>query len=138
MIPKKPQELIKPTAEATGVSTDLVQDISSFYWGEVRKALVDMKAHNIYVESIGTFRVKGWKLAETEERYKTMIERYQERQNAGPVTFQRFSIMKDLQLRMERVQNLRRLIEQDEIKKQQVKNKRNESKTDMDTPETNL
>ena len=133
MVPKKSREFIKPTAQITETDPELVQDFTDFYWKEVRKALVEMKAHNIYVDSLGTFKVKTWKLQETREKYSEMINRYKPTQETGEISFQKFSIMKDLQSRVDRIQELEKMIQADEDKKQQVKNKRNESKTNMDT-----
>lgn len=138
MLPKKASEHIKPTALELEVSEDLVQDITAFYWNEVRKAVVDLKSHNIYVENLGTFKIKHWKLDEVEQNYRLMIERLQKRQETGTVTFQRFSIMKDLQAQVDKIQGIRSGWQKDEDKKQQVKQKRNESKANMDTPEADL
>jgi nucleoid DNA-binding protein len=136
--PKKPEHLIKPTAETTGASTELVQDIVSFYWAEVRKALVDMKGHSVFVESIGTFKVKAWNLELAKDRYQKMINSYKDKQVSNMVTFQRFSIMKDLESRVEKITNVQEMLKKDQDKKQGVKDKRYGNKANLDTPETDI
>lgn len=138
MIPKKASDHIKPTAQDLNVPEDLVQDLTAFYWSEVRKALVDLRSHNIYIDNLGTFQIKHWKLDETEGSYKDTIQKYQERQETGNMTFQRFSIMKDLQKQVDKIQGVRESWLKDQEKKEQVKNKRNEPKANMDTPEADL
>lgn len=138
MIPKKASDHIKPTAQELGVPEDLVQDLTAFYWSDVRKALVELKGHNIYVENLGTFQIKHWKLDDTEKSYQDTFRKYQERQETYSMTFQRFSIMKDLQSQIDKIKGVRESWLRDQEKKEQVKNKRNESKTNMDTPEADL
>jgi hypothetical protein len=138
LVPKKAEEHIKPTAEVLGVSEDLVQDITSFYWTDVRKALVDLKGPNIHIENLGTFKIKHWKLDEIEANYKYMIERYQERQETRSMSFQRFSIMKDLENQVDKIQNVRKGLAAEETKKQQVKERRDEYKKNMDSQKTDL
>lgn len=129
MVPRKTVELIKPTAEATNVSIELVQDLLSFYWIEVRKAIIEMRGHNIFVDSLGTFRMKFWKVPEVIEKYERMIAYYEKKQVENKISFQRFAIMKELQIRLERVNSVHVLIKQDLVKKQEVKEKRKCSKT---------
>ncbi len=128
MIPKKADTLIKPTASATNTDPQLVEDLISFFWGDVRKALVDLKSHNIYVESFGTFRLKTWKLAETEENLCNLINHYTKLQESEKMTFQRFSILKELQDRHQKIQAVKEMIAKDLIKKQEVIDKRNARK----------
>jgi hypothetical protein len=67
--PKKAKELIKPTAEITSHSEDLVNAIISFYWGEVRKSLSSLKHSRIHLTNLGDFKVKHWKI---DERIKAL------------------------------------------------------------------
>lgn len=129
MIPKKASNFILPTAKATDSSEELVKAVTSFYWTEVRKSLIEMRGHNIFVEGLGTFRVKHWKIPEVEAKYAGMLGRYQEMAETNKLTFQRFAIKKEIEIRLERVQRLQKMIDADKIKKEQVKQKRDESTT---------
>lgn len=128
--------MIKPTAEKTGTSEELVQDITSFFWTEVRRSVVEMRGHNVFVESLGTFRVKSWKVPEAIQEYERRVADY-EKKIEEKVSFQKFAILKELQSRLNVLVNVQKMIQQDEEKKQQVKNKRNaELKRDLESPET--
>lgn len=127
MVPKKPNTLLKAAAEATGNDLQLVEDITSFFWEDTRKALVDLRSHNIYIESFGTFVVKSWKIPETEKSLVAQITHYNDLQESKKMTFQRFSILKDLQQRLDKINAVKEMIAKDLIKKQQVKDKRNAS-----------
>lgn len=129
MVPKKPKTLLKETAEVTGNNLQLVEDITSFFWEDTRKALVELRSHNIYIESFGTFVVKGWKLPEVETKLCQTIAYYNELQESKKMTFQRFSILKDLQARLDKIKAVKEMIAKDQVKKQQVKDKRDATKS---------
>ena len=132
MIPKKPEDLFLPTAKETDSSEDLVKAVISFYWSEVRSAIVQMKGHQIIVEGLGTFKVKAQKVPELAAHYTSMLARYNELKNENKMTFQRFSIMKEIELRLNRVNKLQAMIDEDQCKKQIVKSKRNEGNNNME------
>ena len=136
MNPKKANKLIKPAAEATNCNETLVQDLVEFYWADVRKALVEMKSHNIFIQNLGTFKIKSWKLSEAREKYETMIKYYEERQITNKMTFQRFSILKDKQSKLDCINKVQKMVDDDKIKKQQIKQKRNGiTKTNLGSPD---
>lgn len=116
---------------------NLASDLISFYWKDVRKALSDCKGANIIIEGLGTFRAKSWKLDEIIEenekkrdRYKALVD------NQNPITFQKFAILKEYEDKLEKLYALREKLEQDKLKKEQVKQKRNEqTKRDMEPPQ---
>lgn len=124
MNPKKASELIKPTAELTGVSEQLVNDITSFYWKDLRKALVNLTYPKIRVDSLGVFNTKHWKIQEVEDKYNTYINKLKEHQEKNQMTFQRFAILKDVELKLSKITELKVMIEDQLIKKEQVKEKR--------------
>lgn len=135
MNPKKSSDIIKPTAQSTGVSEQLVSDLTSFYWKDVRKALVNLKFPNISIDSLGTFKAKHWKIPEVEEKYNMYINKLKEHQDKDQMTFQRFSVLKDIELRLSKVTELKIMIEEELVKKKQVKEKRYGN---LDTPKTDL
>ena len=136
MNPKKANKLIKPAAEATNCNETLVQDLVEFYWADVRKALVEMKSHNIFIQNLGTFKIKSWKLSEARKKYETMIKYYEERQITNKMTFQRFSILKDKQSKLDCINKVQKMVDDDKIKKQQIKQKRNGiTKTNLGSPD---
>ena len=126
MLPKKANEVIPKTALETGVSEELVDDIVSYYWAEVRKCLVDMKADQINVIGLGIFRIKHWKIEDTREKYKAYLTRYQKLADEHKLNFQQFAIQKEIETRLAKLDNMLLMVEKNKLKKQSIKLKRNE------------
>lgn len=125
MNPKKAKDLIKPTAEKMGVSEDLVNDLSSFFWSEVRKAIVDMRGHQIFIPGLGTMKVKPWKLEELITKYQAQIAAHNKKlETRDPIKFNQFSIFKQIHINLEKALKVQVMIDKDKVKKQEVKNKR--------------
>lgn len=125
MVPKKAKEFIKPTADQLGVSEDLVSDLASFFWSDARKAIVEMRGHQIHVANLGTFKIKPWKLDEIIEKYKAYIRIHNEKvANGENMNFNRFAIVKQIQASLDKAERAKAMIDADSLKKQEVKNKR--------------
>jgi len=137
LVPKKTKDFIAPTAEATGVSEDLVKDLVGFYWGEVRKALVDMKGPIIVVEAIGTFQVKHWKIPELIAKYDKYLAKYKGLAQENKLDFRQFAIQKEIELKKEKAVKLKEMVDIDAERKKLVKQKRDEyiSKNQTNLPE---
>ncbi len=119
MVPKKSDELIKATADELGLSEKLVSAVKTFYWKDVRKAISDMRYHSLFIENLGTFKVKSWKLEETLKTYTRYTT------NMEATTFRRMTIKMETENRMEKIRNLLTLLQDEVTKKQSVKDKRN-------------
>jgi nucleoid DNA-binding protein len=124
LVPKKATELFKPVAEQTGANENLVQDLVSFYWTELRKTIVDLKAPNINISQLGTFKVKPWRVTKVITKYTEMIEVYKQKTPETEMSFQRFTILKDLENRLVKLRALEVLVEEEKSKRQQVRSKR--------------
>lgn len=125
LIPKKAKEFIKPTADELGVSEELVSDLASFFWSDARKAIVEMRGHQIYVANLGTFKIKPWKLDEVIDRCKAYIRIHDEKvANNENMSFNRFAILRQIQADLDKAEKAKVMIEADNIKKQGVKAKR--------------
>ena len=74
MLPKSSKHYLQPTADLLNVDQQLVEDLISFYYSRLRKALSDLDAPNIRVENIGTFKAKNKKLKELYVRYSKHLE----------------------------------------------------------------
>lgn len=75
MKPLKAKELISETAVEMGVSEQMVSDIVSFYYHEVRKSLSGLEHVRVHLTNLGDFTIKHWKLSEKIE----MLEKFEER-----------------------------------------------------------
>lgn len=123
MVPKKSVEMIAYTAKALDVDLNLVKDFTSFYWSDVRKALIDMRDVNIYVDNLGTFKAKTWKVDELQQKYEDMLGHYAKAQQ-DKMSFLKFTIQKEIEVKLDKVKNLMKIIEKAKEKKQLVKQKR--------------
>lgn len=139
MNPKKPDDIFPIVAEATENPKELVEAIVSFYWKEVRDTLINCKSHNVFIDGLGTFRAKPWKLPEVILKYERMVKKYQDLiSGENKMTIQKFSILKDYEEKLERLHELQKMIDADKDKKEQVKQKRyaEENKNNLGQPET--
>lgn len=71
MRPKKARELIPEVANQMELSPELVGDITSFYWQEIRKNLSALSHQRIHVSGLGDFTIKDWKIDEKIERVES-------------------------------------------------------------------
>lgn len=126
MVPKKASTHIKPTAEEMKVTENLVEDVVSFYWSNVRTSLVDLEEPNINIDALGIFKIKTWKIEEVRNKYQVMIDAYKKRADIYRLGFQRFAIMKDLERWVIKINNVQKLIDEETLKKNNIKLKRNE------------
>jgi hypothetical protein len=72
--PKKSKELIPNVAKDLGVSEQMVSDVTSFYWHEIRKSLSSLKHARVHVTNLGDFTIKHWKLDDKID----MLEKFKE------------------------------------------------------------
>lgn len=126
--PKKAKSLYPAVASDHSVSVELTEDIVTFYWKEIKKAVVAGKCPNIIVEGIGTFKSKSWKIADSIRKYENIINKYQSMiTDTKRISFQKFAILKENQERLAILLELQKLNEQEALKKQTIKNKKNGS-----------
>ena len=124
MKPKKIKLLIQKTAELTGSNEKLIDDFTSYYWNEIRKSMVEMKGHRIFVEGFGTFYAKERKVLDLKKKFEEIIASYNKTIEVNKMTYQKYAILKDLECKLEKVINLEKIIQADKIKKLNVKEKR--------------
>tara|TARA_B110000503_G_C7157013_1_gene417787 strand:+ start:1794 stop:2219 length:426 start_codon:yes stop_codon:yes gene_type:complete len=137
--PKKSSDIFPIVAKAADAKEQLVEAIVSFYWKEIRDTLVNCKSHNVFIDGLGTFKAKPWKLPEVILKYERMVKKYQELiTGENKLTLQKFSILKDYEEKLEKLYKLRKMIDADKDKKEQVKQKRHaeKNKNNLGQPET--
>lgn len=121
MLPRKSKEFIKPTAEALGHSEKMVDDITTFYWQQVRNKLSNPTNIALTVANLGVFKIKSWKLNQFIVKYQRIID------HTELDTFQKFAAVKQLEKRKLIIDNLISQFKEQELKKQSVKQKRNDT-----------
>jgi hypothetical protein len=77
--PKKSKELIPNVAKELGVSEQMVSDVTSFYWHEIRKSLSSLKHARIHATNLGDFTIKHWKLDEKIESLEKFKENFRQK-----------------------------------------------------------
>lgn len=120
MRPKKAKEFIKPTALDMGLQESLVEDVVSFYWSAVQKALSNIESASVTVASLGVFRVRVKKIKKLQARYTKYLE------NTDPesMTFNKHSVKKLAEFKLERLLAIEKELEEERKKKEEVKLKR--------------
>lgn len=79
MKPRKSKELIPIVAEELGLSQQMVSDVTSFYWQEIRKSLSSLKHSRVHVTNLGDFTIKHWKLDDKIEGLENFKENFRQR-----------------------------------------------------------
>jgi hypothetical protein len=72
--PIKAKSLLSDVASEMNLSEDLIKDVTSYYWQEVRKALSGLKHQRIHITNLGDFTIKHWKIDEKID----MLEKWEE------------------------------------------------------------
>ena len=125
MLSRKPKDFIKPTAEALGHSEKLVDDITSFYWQQVRYQLSHPTNIALTVANLGMFKIKPWKLDQFVIKYQKIVD------HTELDTYQKFAAVKQLEKRKLIIDKLILQVKEQELKKQSVKEKRYGKSTDI-------
>lgn len=79
MKPRKSKELIPNVAKELGVSEEMVSDVTSFYWHEIRKSLSSLKHARVHITNLGDFTIKHWKLDERIESLEKFKENFRQK-----------------------------------------------------------
>ena len=133
MTPKKHKVIIEETAKQLDIDINLVQDITSFYWSKVRKSLSNLDAAAINIEGLGKMYIKPLTLKKVTEKYKAILK------NTNPKYFNNVQKIKDLEIRVERLDKVAIMLEEQNNKRNLVKTKRYEKDNkNLENPETNL
>ena len=119
MLPKSSKHFEQPTSEKLGLPLTLVEDVISFYYTELRKALTNLESHNIQVESLGLFKIKRTELPKLKSKYENHLSVIK------PETFNQMAIKKDVEDKLDKVVKAQEMIQADiDRKKEFYKNKK--------------
>lgn len=103
MLPKNNKHFIRPTANELDCDPILVDDVVSFFYSEVKKALIEMRGPNIQVENLGSFKAKR------NEVQKLLIKYNKHLKVLNPDSFNQMITKKQIE---EKLGKSERLIEQ--------------------------
>lgn len=128
MVPKKAREFLKSTAEEVNLPEDLVNKLTEFYWQNVRKNITELNYKNLSILNLGNFKVKHWKIDETVESYTKIIESLDGK-------FTRYNLKKDLEERIEKLNRIKSLAQEEIDKFKQIKESRYAKKNNKNMEE---
>tara|TARA_B100001778_G_scaffold333801_1_gene343227 strand:- start:5905 stop:6270 length:366 start_codon:yes stop_codon:yes gene_type:complete len=81
--PKNHNYFKEGIADEVGVHKEVVDDFVTYYYAQVRKALSNMKAVNIYIDGLGTFSMKKNKVEKAIKRNKSILGNLKKRTYNG-------------------------------------------------------
>ena len=122
MNPKKAKQFIPQVAEELSLQESLVEDVISYYWQEVRKSLSKLKHNRVHITNLGDFTTKHWKLNDKIQQ----LEKWEENNKLRGMQeltarFKTAETLYDLK-------NLKKIIEEEDQRKEFIKLHKNESK----------
>lgn len=120
MNPKKPKDIIKPTADILELSEILVEDVTNFYWSTVRKALSEIESPSITVFNLGIFNARYKKIPLLEKKYKAYLDNLEIEQ----MTFNKHTIQNTSKHKLDRLAKLKIDMEVEYARKEEVRIKR--------------
>lgn len=120
MRPKKAKEFVKPTAHDLDLPESLVDDVVSFYWSYMQKTLSNLESVSVLVSGLGTFKVRKTKIARLQAKYNQHLKYA----DMGDMTFNKHSIIKNAEFKLERLKALEKEFEEELKKKEEIRKKR--------------
>lgn len=127
MHPIKPKQLLQQTAEETGYSLPVVTAIVNFFYSELSQAMGSCRDINFSAPGLGTFTMKKTRAVKKLAEMQTKLEKAQERVSEKPESIARKNILKDRLLRVSELEKALLLLEDQEKKRLDIKEKRNQS-----------
>jgi hypothetical protein len=118
MLPKKSKHFILPSAEELSMDFNLVDDVVSFFYSELRKDLTNLKCNTIHVEGLCTFKAKSSELPKLMVKYRKHLEVLQ------PETFNQMATKKDLESKLSKVLALNKMIKNEMVRKKEFLEKK--------------
>jgi hypothetical protein len=129
LVPRKPADIVRQTAEEMKLPEATVDKVVGFFWQEVRKTLVEMKAPIVQVPNLGRFEIRGYLLGYSAQNCRKYLEKTE------PTTFMRATIRKEIEDRLLKIENMKALYEFERERKKQFKLNKHGKDTDGSIPQ---
>jgi len=123
MIPKKSKLLYKDVSEEMNVSENLVDSLIDFYYKELKNTLTNLEHPTINVEGLGQFVIKKNLVTKSIPKYNKMLE------NHDTSTFRAYYNKKAIEERVQLLEKMSEMINQDSLRKEIFNQNRNEKYT---------
>ena len=115
MIPRKLNTLYPKIANESEASEELVSDVVSFYWKEIRNALEKQDHIAISIDDFGTFELRKRQVEYQIQKYTQLAEYIK------PVTYTKHVLLKIAIDKLERFKRLLKKCEEQEQRKLQIR-----------------
>lgn len=123
MIPKKSKLLYKDVSEEMNVSENLVDSLIDFYYKELKNTLTNLEHPTINVEGLGQFVIRKNLVTKSIPKYNKMLE------NHDTSTFRAYYNKKAIEERVQLLEKMSEMINQDSLRKEIFNQNRNEKYT---------
>jgi hypothetical protein len=118
MIPKKVNRLYKQAAEDLNVDESLIENLSDFFYKELKNALSNLSHPRINADGLGHFVAKKSAVRKAIPKYSEKLEDH------DTSTFGAYHNKKQMESKLELLINLDKMITEEEEFKQEFKNKK--------------
>ena len=123
MIPKKSKLLYKDVSEEMNVSENLVDSLIDFYYKELKNTLTNLEHPTINVEGLGQFVIRKNLVTKSIPKYNKMLE------NHDTSTFRAYYNKKAIEERVQLLEKMSDMINQDSLRKEIFNQNKNEKYT---------
>lgn len=123
MIPKKSKLLYKDVSEEMNVSENLVDTLIDFYYKELKNTLTNLQHPTINVEGLGQFVIRKNLVTKSIPKYNKMLE------NHDTSTFKAYYNKKAIEERVQLLEKMNEMINQDSLRKEIFNQNKNEKYT---------
>lgn len=115
MRPKKAKEFIEDVSKEVGLSKEVVENVITFYYRQLRQKLSELSHCRVHVTNLGDFVIKHWKVDDKID----MLQRFEEnnKQKGLQQITARFKTAESLY----ELKNLKKIIEEENQRKDFIK-----------------
>jgi len=121
--PKKAKDFVSDVANELNLGEDLVKEVTSFFWSKIRNSLSDLKHHTVTVPNLGTFKVRRNKMNEMVKKSEDIMK------HSDPQEFKQYAAYTHASNRLQKIQSLQKLLDEEYERKMEIKKSRNEEST---------
>lgn len=115
MIPRKVNTFFPKIALEVEISEELVEDIITFYWKEVKKQLEEPDCLTLQLTYFGTFEIRKKQVQYMVDKYKRIIKVMK------PTTYNKHAMLTSVTEKLEKLEKILIKCEEQELKKKQVR-----------------
>ncbi len=126
MNPKSHKDFKKGIAKEIGIHENVVDDFIAFYYSKLRKNLSELTHPKIFVDGLGTFSIRKNRLKKQIKRKKSYLG------NVVNNTYSGYEKKLTTQDRIEEMESVLKMLEEQEVEKKDFKNTRNGFKKNLE------